>query len=177
MSSTQSLKTSPNDSEDRVQYLRTPILSGHDVEAKRQEIADYFNATWHRYDALFETLKDDRAYYQKAIPLRHPLIFYFGHTATFFVNKLVLAGLVDQRVNSTFESMFAIGVDEMSWDDLDEAHYDWPTVKEVRTYRSQVNALINRLIQTTPLTLQITWESPWWIIMMGIEHEHIHLET
>ena len=53
MSSTQPLKTSPNDSEDRVQYLRTPILSGHDVEAKRQEIADYFNATWHRYDALF----------------------------------------------------------------------------------------------------------------------------
>jgi 5-histidylcysteine sulfoxide synthase/putative 4-mercaptohistidine N1-methyltranferase len=177
MSSTQSLKTSLSDSDDRVQYLRTPLLSGHDVEAKRQEIADYFNATWFRYDALFETLSDDRAYYQKAIPLRHPLIFYFGHTATFFVNKLVLAGLIDQRVNSQFESMFAIGVDEMSWDDLDEAHYDWPTVKEVQSYRSQVTALINHLIQTTPLSLPITWESPWWTIMMGIEHEHIHLET
>ena len=159
MSSTQSLKTSASDSEGRVQYHRTPLLSGHDAEAKRQEIADYFNATWFRYDALFETLSDDRAYYQKAIPLRHPLIFYFGHTATFFVNKLVLAGLIDQRVNPTFESMFAIGVDEMSWDDLDEAHYDWPTVREVRTYRSQVNALINRLIKTTPLPLPITWEA------------------
>jgi 5-histidylcysteine sulfoxide synthase/putative 4-mercaptohistidine N1-methyltranferase len=182
MSSTQSLKTSPsveNDvtQQESAQYLRTPLLSGHDVEAKRQEIAAYFNTTWHRYDALFETLSDDRAYYEKAIPLRHPLMFYFGHTATFFVNKLVLAGLIDQRVNPQFESMFAIGVDEMSWDDLDEAHYDWPTVNEVKAYRSQVNALINHLIQTTPLTLPITWESPWWTIMMGIEHEHIHLET
>lgn len=181
MSSTQSLKTSSYE-EDVIekkseQYQRTPLLSGNDVEAKRQEIATYFNKTWHRYDALFNNISDDRAYYHKAIPLRHPLIFYFGHTATFFINKLVLAGLVDQRVNSQFESMFAIGVDEMSWDDLDETHYDWPTVEEVKSYRSQVNALINHLIQTTPLTLPITWESPWWTIMMGIEHEHIHLET
>ncbi len=159
------------------QYLRTPQLSGNDVDAKRQEILAYFNATWERYEALFDTIKDDRAFFEKAIPLRHPLIFYFGHTATFFVNKLVLAGLIDTRVNPDFESMFAIGVDEMSWDDLDEAHYDWPTVAEVKTYRSQVKAVINHLIQTIPLSLPIHWESPWWTIMMGIEHEQIHLET
>ena len=182
MSSTQSLKISMPDGQasarhDITPYLRTPLLTGNDVEAKRQEIAAYFNTTWQRYNALFETLTDDRAYYQKSISLRHPLIFYFGHTATFFVNKLVLAGLVEARVNSQFESMFAIGVDEMSWDDLDEAHYDWPTVEEVKTYRGQVSDLINRLIQTTPISLPIRWESPWWTIMMGIEHEHIHLET
>ncbi len=28
-----------------------------------------------------------------------------------------------------------------------------------------------------PLALPITWESPWWVIMMGIEHARIHLET
>ncbi|MFT7234637.1 MAG: 5-histidylcysteine sulfoxide synthase/putative 4-mercaptohistidine N1-methyltransferase [Methylophagaceae bacterium] len=182
MSSTQSSTTSLSNDNDEMlytntQYLRTPLLSGNDAEAKRQEIGAYFNATWQRYDTLFDTINDDRAYYHKAIPLRHPLMFYFGHTATFFVNKLVLAGLIDQRVNPQFESMFAIGVDEMSWDDLDEAHYDWPTVDEVKSYRSQVNALINHLIQTTPLSLPIRWESPWWTIIMGIEHEHIHLET
>jgi len=179
MSSTQSVATQASDENDVITraFLRTPELAGSDVEAKRQEIADYFNATWSKYESLFDTISDDRAYYQKAIPLRHPLIFYFGHTATFFVNKLVLAGLIDSRVNPDFESMFAIGVDEMSWDDLDEAHYDWPTVEEVKTYRSQVRAVINHLIETTPLTLPINWESPWWTIMMGIEHEHIHLET
>jgi len=29
------------------------------------------------------------------------------------------------------ESMLAIGVDEMSWDDLNEKHYDWPSVESV----------------------------------------------
>lgn len=159
------------------QYLRTPSLDGSDVAAKRAEISAYFNETWQRYDSLFETLSDDKAYYHKSIPLRHPLIFYFGHTATFFINKLILAGLVDKRINPRFESMFAIGVDEMSWDDLNDAHYDWPSVQQVKEYRQQVNAAINDIIDNAPLTLPINWQNPWWIILMGIEHEQIHIET
>lgn len=158
-------------------YLRTPELDGSSPEAKRLEIAEYFNVTFERYESLFETLKDDAAFFTKAIPLRHPLIFYFGHTATFFVNKLLLAGLLKQRINPRFESMFAVGVDEMSWDDLDEAHYDWPTVDEVKAYRAQVKQTVNEIIKTAPLSLPINWENPWWAILMGIEHEQIHLET
>jgi len=178
MSSSQSLRESLHISnklerEEIAAFIRTPLLTGDNVEAKREEIATYFNKTCQRYNKLF----DDRAYYQKSISLRHPLIFYFGHTATFFVNKLIIGGLLEHRVNSQFESMFAIGVDEMSWDDLDETHYDWPTVEEVKTYRGQVCEAINRLIKITPLSLPIDWESPWWTVMMGIEHEHIHLET
>ena len=158
-------------------FPRTPRLDGADSEAKRREIRDYFHATFDRYEQLFEVLASDEAYFVKPIPLRHPLIFYFGHTATFFVNKLVLAGLLSERIEPRFESMFAIGVDEMSWDDLGEAHYDWPTVAEVRAYRTQVRAALDGLIARLPLTLPITWEHPWWPILMGIEHERIHLET
>jgi hypothetical protein len=61
--------------------------------------------------------------------LRHPLIFYYGHTACFYINKLLEKGLIHERVNPKFESIFAVGVDEMDWDDLDEAHYTWPTVE------------------------------------------------
>ncbi|MDT8310263.1 MAG: 5-histidylcysteine sulfoxide synthase [Methylophaga sp.] len=160
-----------------VQHVRTPRLHGNDIASKRREIADYFNANFARYESLFETLKDDSGYYQKSIPLRHPLIFYFGHTATFFVNKLLLSGLIKQRVNPRIESMFAVGVDEMSWDDLDETHYDWPAVSEVKAYRKAVKKLVNEVIETAPLTLPIDWQHPWWAIMMGIEHEQIHLET
>ena len=158
-------------------YLRTPSLDGNDAAAKRQQIADYFNFTFERYESLFETLRSEQAFYKKSIPLRHPLIFYYGHTATFFVNKMLLAGLIDKRINPRFESMFAVGVDEMSWDDLDEAHYDWPPVAEVTAYRQQVKAMINKVIQKAPLKLPIDWENPWWAILMGIEHEQIHLET
>ncbi|MBK8895579.1 MAG: 5-histidylcysteine sulfoxide synthase [Propionivibrio sp.] len=158
-------------------FPRTPVLSGTDAEKKRVEILDYFHATFDRYEQLFEVLSCDEAYYEKPIALRHPLIFYLGHTATFFVNKLLLAGLVDQRINPRFESMFAVGVDEMSWDDLNEARYDWPSVGEVKAYRVAVRETVGQLIRTQPLSLPIAWEHPWWIILMGIEHERIHLET
>lgn len=158
-------------------FPRTPNLADGNAEDKRREICAYFHATFDRYEQLFEVLASDEAYFRKPIPLRHPLIFYFGHTATFFVNKLVLAGLLSERINPPFESMFAIGVDEMSWDDLGEAHYDWPTVAEVRAYRGQVRAAVDDLIANLPLTLPITWDHLWWPILMGIEHERIHLET
>ncbi|EMR13784.1 hypothetical protein MPL1_03683 [Methylophaga lonarensis MPL] len=158
-------------------FLRTPRLDGVDIEQKRREIAAWFNTTFERYESLFKTLKNDQAYYQKPISLRHPLIFYYGHTATFFINKLLLAGLIEQRINPGFESMFAVGVDEMSWDDLNDAHYDWPSVAQVHDYRRQVQAVVNRVIDSAPLSLPINWENPWWAIIMGIEHELIHLET
>jgi 5-histidylcysteine sulfoxide synthase/putative 4-mercaptohistidine N1-methyltranferase len=156
---------------------RSPRLDGSDAEAKRAEILSYFHATFDRYEQLFEVLTCPEAYYVKPIALRHPLIFYFGHTATFFVNKLILAGLIDKRINAGFESMFAVGVDEMSWDDLGEGRYDWPAVDEVRAYRNAVRALVDQLIRRLPLVLPIGWEHPWWVILMGIEHERIHLET
>ena len=158
-------------------FPATPLLTGVDTDLKRQQIRDYFHATFDRYEQLFDVLTCDEAYYVKPIALRHPLIFYFGHTATFFINKLVLAGLIEQRINPGFESMFAIGVDEMSWDDLSDQRYDWPRVDEVRAYRQAVRATVSRLIESLPLNLPIGWEDPWWLIVMGIEHERIHLET
>ena len=158
-------------------FPRTPFLAGNDVEAKRGELLHYFHATFDRYESLFELLSCDEAYYKKPISLRHPLIFYFGHTATFFINKFLLAGLIDKRVDPRLESMFAIGVDEMSWDDLDDARYDWPTVAEVRAYRNKARALIDGVIRHTPFSLPIGWNDPFWAVLMGIEHERIHLET
>ena len=40
------------------------------------------------------------------------------------MNKLILAQTISERINPTIEHMCAVGVDEMSWDDLNEAHYD-----------------------------------------------------
>jgi 5-histidylcysteine sulfoxide synthase/putative 4-mercaptohistidine N1-methyltranferase len=153
------------------------VLNSGDPEVKRQEILDYFHATFDIDEKLYDTLKQDETFYLRADRLRHPLIFYFGHTATFFINKLIIARVIDQRINHRFESMFAVGVDEMSWDDLDERHYDWPTRQEVKDYRDKVREVIDKLIRSLPLTLPITWESPFWGLMMGIEHERIHLET
>lgn len=160
--------------------LKTPytvLLNDGDPESKRAEIRRYFHETYDAYEILFETLISNEAYYRRADPLRHPLIFYYGHTATFFLNKLLLGKFIAKRINPEFETTFAIGVDEMSWDDLNEQHYEWPAVEAVKEYRKRVRALIDQLIDETPLTLPVDWNSLYWVIMMGIEHERIHLET
>ena len=156
---------------------RTIVLNEGNEEEKRQEILHYFHKTFDLDEQLYDHLVRDEAFYLRAEPLRHPLIFYFGHTASFYLNKLNIARLIDQRINPGYESMFAIGVDEMSWDDLDEKNYDWPTVDEVRAYRKEVRAFVSGVIQELPLSIPITWDSPFWVIMMGIEHQRIHLET
>ncbi len=156
---------------------RTVVLSEGDPEEKREEIRWYFHQTCEIEEALFETLKYYETFYRRADPLRHPLIFYFGHTSVFYVNKLIIAKLLDERINARFESMFAVGVDEMSWDDIDMSHYDWPEVEEVQAYRNTVRELVDDRIRTMPLTMPINWEDPFWAIMMGIEHARIHLET
>ena len=147
------------------------------VAAKRAEILRYYHQTSELYDRLFALIRNDASYYERHEPLRHPLIFYFAHPAVFFVNKLIAGRFIPDRLDAKLEAMMAVGVDEMSWDDLYTAHYDWPSVAAVRDYRAVVRENVDAFIQSMPLELPIRQDSPAWIILMGIEHERIHLET
>jgi len=160
-----------------ISQLKTPLLTGASVSEKRRELKAYFQQSWATYHSLFSLINDDEAYYLRPEPLRHPLIFYFGHTATFFINKLLLGKFINKRINQKLEAICAVGVDEMSWDDLNAEHYDWPSVDEVRVYRAKVAQLIEQLIDSMELSLPIQKNSLAWVILMGCEHERIHLET
>jgi hypothetical protein len=135
----------------------------------------------------------DEGHYVRADPLRHPLIFYLAHTACFYINKLVISGILSpkERINPHFESLFAIGVDEMQWfilfykinpilrDDLTITK-EWPALQRVKEYRDTAFELVDNFLRTrVPLSdnVEITQDHPLWIIAMGIEHEKIHLET
>lgn len=166
---------------------KTPIIDAGELVDKCEEIRQYFHATFEIYEKVFECLNSDESFYiQPVHKLRHPLIFYYGHTATFYVNKLVVAGLTT-RINPRFEEMFAVGVDEMSWDDLNDSHYSWPTISEVSEYRLAVRERMDQLMREgkfelkLPLTFgsstQNDSNSFWWVVLMGCEHERIHLET
>ena len=152
-------------------------LDGSSIDMKRQEIREYFHNTYDLYEKVFELLKDDSVFYKKSELTRHPMIFYFGHTATFFINKFINMKVIKERINPNFESIFAVGVDEMDWDDVNSKNYSWPKVDEVREYRDRVRDFVDNLIMTMPLTLPITNDSDMWIVLMGIEHERIHIET
>ncbi|RXJ86740.1 5-histidylcysteine sulfoxide synthase [Arcobacter sp. CECT 8985] len=152
-------------------------LSEGTIEEKREEIKSYFLQTFELEDKLFDLLKDEKSIYEQPNRLRHPLVFYYGHTATFFINKLMVSKIINKRINEKFEYTFAIGVDEMSWDDLSSQHYVWPEFDEVKKYREDVKNLVLDLIDNIQFTMPINWDSPMWIILMGIEHQNIHIET
>jgi len=57
----------------------------------------------------------------------------------FYVNKLLVSGLIGEPVNKEFELLFETGVDEMNWDDLHEGEEQvWPELEQVIEYRQQV---------------------------------------
>lgn len=62
----------------------------------------------------------------------------------------------------------------MDWDDLNEKHYDWPSVKDTFAYRQQVKQIVVDAISKIEEE-EIGWDSKLWVVMMGIEHEQIHL--
>ena len=110
--------------------------------------------------------------------LRHPLIFYYAHPAVLYVNKLRVAGVLQTGINPAFESLFETGVDEMSWDDLSRSPVDWPPVAAVTEYRRAVYRLVANVIAGLgSLTLPALRGTAGWAVMLGCEHEHIHLET
>ncbi len=151
-------------------------LDGDDIESKRQELRAYFHQSFDLFESLFELLKSDEVYYRQSEPTRHPMIFYYGHTAIFYINKLVASGALKERINPHFEQLFAVGVDEMTWDASSDS-LKWPKLSEVREYRSKVRTLVDEMIRTMPMRLPITQNDPFWAIWMGIEHERIHIET
>jgi hypothetical protein len=80
----------------------------------------------------------------------------------------------------------------MSWDDLLPDNHAWPARAQIQAYRDTVKELVVRVINEvaiekgacfyclSPVHIPeslITWSHPLWVILMGIEHELIHLDT
>ncbi len=150
--------------------------------ATKQDVLAYFDNGWTMTEVLFSSLKSEEAFFTPPYhQLRHPLIFYYAHPAILYVNKLRVANLLDKPINSYFESLFETGVDEMSWDDMSKNEMTWPTLREVNDYRKEVYQIIRRLILECPLLdpqkQDFSQTSPAWALLMGFEHERIHLET
>jgi len=146
-----------------------------------------FLHTFELYEKLFSVLKTEGFFY-RGERLRHHPIFYYAHTAVFFINKLVISGYLPltQRINPKLESVMSVGVDEMSWDDILEDNYEWTSMSSderesylwnIRNYRQQVKDLILDMLDSNAVVNPIKQGSLHWVLLMGMEHEKIHLET
>ena len=151
--------------------------------ATRQEVQEYFENTWILTEVLLSSLQSEQTFYKTPYHgLRHPLAFYLGHPAALYVNKLRVAGLIDEPLNPYFEQLFETGLDEMSWDDVASEEMEWPSIREISSYRKHVFELVSLVIANHPALGAERPESvdrnhPLWALFMGFEHERIHLET
>ncbi len=136
-----------------------------------------FRSAWSTTENLFSALKtEDSLLAAPEHGLRHPLAFYLGHVAVFYVNKLRAAGLIREGIHPLFEELFAIGVDEHSWDDMTKNSRSWPSLSAINDYREEVYALVSQAISRIE-DAAFDDTNPEWAILMAIEHERIHIET
>lgn len=135
----------------------------------------YFEDAWRLNERLFGAICP-AAFEQQPDPLRHPLIFYYGHTAAFYINKLVLAGLLPSGVAPHLELLLEKGVDPARAVDLDKVE-GWPKRETVCAYRKQVHHVVRSFIEGMRLDPPIARGSPLWALPMAIEHARIHFET
>eukprot|EP00536_Pseudo-nitzschia_multiseries_P011021 jgi/Psemu1/289448/fgenesh1_pg.356_\ len=153
----------------------------------RESALEYFDNSWTLYETLFAGLNGEEYFYRPPPHgLRHPQIFYYGHTACLYINKLRVSGVLSKPCNAYFESIFEVGVDEMLWDDMHKNDMLWPTVREVHEYRREVYKVVKDAIENHPSLeedsndgrpVAVDQSHPMWALFMGFEHERIHLET
>ena len=153
--------------------LKPPRLN----QLTRKDLKHYFDNTWALYEMLFSSVTSDETLYQSPDPLRNPLIFYLGHTAAFYINKLKMAGLTDKGVDKRFDRLFAVGVDPDKAESLEVSDY-LPSVAETRDYRKTIYNIVSKVIHNADLSnLPVTQNHPLWALLMGLEHDRIHFET
>ena len=154
-----------------------PVLRLDNIS--RTALRSYFVNTWQLQDWLFSAIVDDAAYYTNPDPLRHLLLFYLGHPAVFYINKLFAAGTIQKQLEARYEKIFEIGVDPEKPEDILPRinSISWPSIDDVWEYRAEAFKLVSDLIETIPLDFAENKPSPLWALMMSIEHDRIHFET
>lgn len=145
----------------------------------RDSLINYFSNSWELEDILMRSIIDEETFYINPDPLRNPLIFYLGHSAAFYINKLVRVELLEKQLNPDYEILFEFGVDPQNAEELNQAIADinWPEVQAVWNYRNQAYEVILEVIKNVPLNLPIHQNHPLWSLIMGMEHQRIHFET
>jgi 5-histidylcysteine sulfoxide synthase len=145
----------------------------------RETLINYFQEAWELEDILLKSLVGADTFYLNPDPLRNPLIFYLGHSAAFYINKLIRVGLLKEGLNPDYEILFGVGVDPETSAKLNQeiANLEWPEVGSAWQYREKALEMLSEFIEKTPITLPILPDHTLWAFIMGIEHQRIHVET
>ena len=103
------------------------------------------------------------------------MIFRFSPKNLALEKLIAKTGKSDFQMNGTIDNyMGYIFRDELS------QSRQWPLLADMKAFRNRVRAIVNELIDNK-LSLEdgqeINFTHQFWVILMGIEHDKIHLET
>ncbi|MGB5634949.1 MAG: 5-histidylcysteine sulfoxide synthase [Waterburya sp.] len=156
--------------------LASPLMLDR---CNKDNLKEYFQNSWELEETLLRSIINPETFNVSPDPLRNRLVFYLGHSAAFYINKLIRVGLLKQRINDFYETLFEIGVDPETPEELEQAVTEirWPDVKKVWQYRDAAKAEITRVINLAEISLPIKQNDPLWALLMAIEHSLVHFET
>jgi ergothioneine biosynthesis protein EgtB len=128
-----------------------------------------------RTQQLFDLVTDD-AYYDRPIPLRHPLVFYEGHLPAFSFNTLVKRALRQPGIDERLEQLFARGIDPSTAPGEDvEA---WPSREEVRAFADEADRRVIAALSSADLDVDgDALLDRAEVVYAILEHEAMHQET
>ena len=129
-------------------------------------------------DRLFDHVKPEFLY-ARPIPERHRIVFYVGHLEAFDWNLLRERVLGQTSFHSEFDNLFAFGIDPVDGGLPTDQPSDWPTLKQVREYVSQVRQALDDGLAAAASSQQAGQEKvdANQLLNVAIEHRLMHAET
>src|SRR5215510_4304441 len=116
-------------------------------------------------DALFGHVRPE-ALYERPVPERHRIIFYFGHLEAFDWNLISQAATVSS-FSPEFDQLFAFGIDPKPGQTQQDERSDWPEIAEVQEYNRRVRQTLDDVLNQTSEQL----------LSIALEHRLMHAET
>jgi formylglycine-generating enzyme required for sulfatase activity len=117
-------------------------------------------------DALFEVVRPD-SFYERPIPERHRILFYFGHLEAFDWNLIARYALDLRSFQPEFDHLFAFGIDPPAGELPSDRPADWPSIAEVDRYNQRTRDELDEVLDQVPPQL----------LHVAIEHRLMHAET
>jgi len=116
-------------------------------------------------DVLFGLVRPE-AFYERPVPERHRIIFYFGHLEAFDWNLISQAAAVP-AFYPEFDQLFAFGIDPKAGQTQQDERSDWPAIEEVQQYNRRVRQTLD------DVSNQISEQ----MLSTALEHRLMHAET
>lgn len=126
-------------------------------------------------DALFAIVRPE-ALYERPIPERHRLIFYFGHLEAFDWNLIARDALHHPSFHAEYEQLFAFGIDPVDGQLPHDVPSDWPVDSEVSAYNERLRERIDAALRV-PVSQLPNAIIDGSLLNVAIEHRLMHAET